>query len=368
MQNESQRPAELSPRERLEAVFALEQPDRTPVLGGWIACPDHITRIAEVDLDAYWADPFGVSIEAYRRLGSDGLIRIFIPASRGDFRCVDHDTYASADGGQSLDEALATIEAMPGPEEIEDKFDLDAEYEHFKGELRDMQNRCGEMVWMPAQWPAAARVAWYTDFGYENFFLIVAAYEDHARKLIEVGGASGRHLCQMIARAVADGLYPHAMLFGEDICTQRGPMVSPGFLEEHYFPVLARGLEPLLEVGCKPVWHCDGDVRPLLPMLLEAGVKGFQGFQPECGLTIEMMAALRTREGRPPVIFGPLAVTTELPVCTPDEIRAKVRHAIQVCRENGAGLCLFTANTINPDVPLENIIAMYEAAREPANG
>ncbi len=29
-------------RERLESVFNLEEPDRTPVLGGWIAYPDHI--------------------------------------------------------------------------------------------------------------------------------------------------------------------------------------------------------------------------------------------------------------------------------------------------------------------------------------
>jgi uroporphyrinogen-III decarboxylase len=105
-------------------------------------------------------------------------------------------------------------------------------------------------------------------------------------------------------------------------------------------------------------------VLPLLDMLIEAGVKGFQGFQPECGLTIERMSALKTRDGEPVLIFGPLAVTTELPVCTPAQIRAKVRSAIRLCRERGAGLCLFTGNTINPDVPLENILAMCEAVRE----
>lgn len=357
--------AKMSPRDRLETVFALGEPDRTPVLGGWIACPDHIARIAEVDLDTYWADTFDVSIEAYRRLGTDGLISIFIPASRDDFRCVDRDNYAKADRGQSLDEALAEIDAMPDPDELENELDFEESYGQFRDGLVAEQERCGEMVWMPAQWGAGAQVSWYREFGYENFFIIVAAHTDHARKLMDVGGARGRLRCRMIARAVSEGIYPHAMLFGEDICTQRGPMVSPDFLEKYYFPVLKRGLEPLLDAGCKPVWHCDGDVRPLIPMLLEAGVQGFQGFQPECGLTIDTMAALRTREGEPPVIFGPLAVTTELPVCTPAEIRDKVRHAVRVCRENGAGLCLFSANTINPDVPLENIVAMYEAAREP---
>jgi hypothetical protein len=42
-----------------------------------------------------------------------------------------------------------------------------------------------------------------------------------------------------------------------------------------------------------------------------------------------------------------------------------VRHAIEVCRRN-ADLVLFTSSSINPDVPLENVIAMYdESVRAP---
>ena len=51
-------------------------------------------------------------------------------------------------------------------------------------------------------------------------------------------------------------------------------------------------------------------------------------------------------------------------IVPPPKVRAKARHAIEVCRESGAGLCLFTSNTVNPDVPLENFLAIYEAAQE----
>jgi len=137
-------------------------------------------------------------------------------------------------------------------------------------------------------------------------------------------------------------------------------MISPDFMERHYMPQLAYGLGPLREAGCRPVWHCDGDVRPIMDMLLEAGVQGFQGFQPECGVTLDYVVEKRTCEGERLVIFGPLAVTTELPVCSAEQVRRKVRHAQEVCRGK-ASLVMFTANTINPDVPLENIIAMHEA-------
>jgi hypothetical protein len=122
-------------------------------------------------------------------------------------------------------------------------------------------------------------------------------------------------------------------------------------------------LEPLLEVGCKPVWHSDGNVRPLVDMLIRCGVQGFQGFQPGCGVTLEFMLEHRTREGEPLIIFGPMAVTTELPVLSPAEVKERVRRAIRLC-EKDARLVLFTSNTINPDIPYKNIIAMHEAVLE----
>lgn len=348
---------------RLKDAFSLKEPDRTPILGGWIACPEHIMKIAGATEDEYWADPVGVSIRAYDILDTDGLIGVFVPRSREDFRCVDASSYAHANWGFSLEEAVARVDAMPSPEQVEANFDFNASYQAFKESLISMQSRCGDMLWMPAQWGAGAKISWYGDFGYENFFYMIGLYPDRAQKLMELGGAYGRCQSRLIAHAVREGIYPKAVLMGEDICSQKGPMVSVKFMEKYYAPQLKYGLEPLLEVGCRPVWHCDGDVRPMLDLLIDSGVKGLQGFQPECGMVIDEIVKRRTRDGEPLLIFGPLSVTTELPFCKPEEIRTKVRHAIEVCKGN-ASLVMFTANTINPDVPLENIIAMYEAIKE----
>ncbi len=353
----------LTPRQRLETVFAGREPDRTPINGGWIACPEHICTIAGVTLQEYWQDPLGVSIRAYGILGTDGLIDCFVPKSDRDFRCVDGESYLHARTTLSLEEAVAQIDAMPSAHEVEATFDFEAEYALFRRTMVERQALCGEMVWMPAQWSAGARASWYGDFGYENFFMIVGAYPDRAIKLMEVGGARGYNVGRLVARAVQEGLYPHAILLGEDICTQRGPMVSPDFMARYYAPALAHGLEPLLEVGCKPVWHSDGDIRALIPTLLECGVQGFQGFQPECGMTLDYVLSLRTRAGNPMLIFGPLAVTTELPVLSADEVYARARQAIDKCRGR-ASLVMFTGNTICPDVPLANIRAMYRAVQE----
>jgi uroporphyrinogen decarboxylase len=216
---------------------------------------------------------------------------------------------------------------------------------------------------MPTGWGAGAKASWNGDFGYEKFFLLFGLRPDLAAKLFQLGGAYGYCLSMMVAKAVKEGLFPKALLMGEDICTQRGPMVSVDFMREHYAPALAHGLEPLLEVGCRPVWHSDGDVRALIPMLLECGIKGFQGFQPECGMHIEELVKLRTKKGEKLLIFGPFAVTTELPVLTPGELRAMVRNVAELCKDE-ADLVFFTSNTINPDVPYENLVAVYDEIKK----
>ena len=353
----------MTGRQRMETVFAGLQPDHTPVLGGWIAWPDLIRQITGVSEEQYWADPVEVSIRAYRELGTDGLMGVFVPPRGGDFRVVDINSYAHAGTGEPLESALSRVDAMPSAAEIEAGFDFEAEYTRFAQSLRDGQARCEDMLWLPAQWGAAARISWYIPFGYQNFFIMVAAHQKHACKLLETGGAQARNTSRLVARAVREGLHPKAVLLGDDMCTQRGPMLSVQFMEEYYAPQLRYGFEPLLEVGCRPVWHCDGDPRLMLDMVIKCGVQGLQGFQPECGMTIDYVAKLRTREGEKLLIFGPMAVTTELPRLRPEEIKDRVRHAVDVCRDN-AHLVLFTSNTINPDVPLENIRAMHEAARE----
>ena len=355
--------SELTSKERLNRVYHSEAVDHTPVLGGWIACPDHIAAIMGVSLNDYWKNPIKVSIEAYQKLGTDGLVDICVPMAKEDYRIVDANSYSKASTGKTLEETIQTIDDLPSAGEIEQSFDFEGEFREFKDNQLKYQNMLGNMLYHPAQWSAGAKLNWYSDFGYENFFMIVGLYPDHALKLMEVGGAYGYCKSKVIARAINEGIFPKAVFLGEDICTQRGPMISPDYLEKYYAPQLKHGLEPLLEVGCRPVWHCDGDVRLLLDMLLDCGVQGFQGFQPECGMKIEDIVQKRTKEGKPLLIFGPLAVTTELPVYTPEQIKARVKQVVDICKGN-ADLALFTSNTINPDVPLENIYAMYEAVRE----
>jgi len=352
----------MTQRERLNRVFEGREADRTPILGGWIAYVDHILHFADATIEEYDANPKQTAIKAYRNLGMDGLADLLVPINKDKYRIIDHETYSKAET-VPLEKCIEDINNMPSPEKAEEMIDFELEYAEFKSMYMETQALCDEMVFMPGQWKAGAKLDWYLDIGYQNYFMIVGMYPKEAQKLMELGGVLGKKISKIIARAVTEGIFPKALLMGGDICTQRGPMISPDFLEKHFAPQLKEGLKPLLEVGCRPVWHCDGDCRLLLDMLLDCGIQGFQGFQPECGMTLEHVITKKTKDNKPLLIFGPMSVTSELPVYTPGQIKRKVWDAVEMCR-GSADLVLFTSNTINPDVPVENIRAMYEAVSE----
>ena len=349
---------------RLATAFDLGLPDRPPILGGWLAAPNHIQALTACCEDDYWSDPFHWGLEAERVLGSDGVIDVFKPIARGSYRCVDGHTL-EARAAFTVDAVLSEIRSMPEPEEIEAQFDEELAYGEFVEDLAAKQARCGDLLFCPPDWGMIPKALWYHEFGYEGALTTLALHPNVYHKLIRVSAVQGRQRAVLRARAIREGIHPRAILTGEDICSQQGPMVSPDFLRREYFHLVEYALEPVLEAGAKIVWHCDGDYRPLLDDVLACGISGLQGFQPECGMDLEWIVERRTRGGDPLLIFGPMPVTTVLRFGSTSDVRDEVRRAMDLSRDK-ASLVFFTSNTINPDVPLENIRAYWRAVVDSA--
>jgi hypothetical protein len=259
----------------------------------------------------------------------------------------------------TVESVLAEIAALPDPEEVAATFDEETEYANFVADLKANQAQCGDMLWCPADWKLIPKALWYHEFGYESALMTLALHPEEYRKLIQVSAEQGRQRAVMTARAITEGLHPGAILTGEDLCYQQGSLVSPEYLRREYFPLVEYALEPLLAVGAKIVWHCDGNYRPLLDDVLACGISGLQGFQKECGMDLEWIVDLRTRDGDPLIIFGPMSVTKTLPHGTPADVQAEVQWAMDLCRDR-APLVIFTSNTITPDVPLDNIRTLWQ--------
>ncbi len=147
---------------------------------------------------------------------------------------------------------------------------------------------------------------------------------------------------------------------GDDFATQRGMMISPAKWREFIKPQLSR----LIEVGKslnKIIWfHSCGDVTDVLPDLIDIGIDVWETVQLH---TLPISPSkLKSEYGRHITFFGGINTQT-LPFSTPAAIELEVKQCVEVLGKNGGYIC-GPDHTINADVPPENVIALFKAARE----
>jgi uroporphyrinogen decarboxylase len=150
--------------------------------------------------------------------------------------------------------------------------------------------------------------------------------------------------------------------FGDDLGSQQGPQISPRMYREFFKPrhammwARAKQLAPV-----KVMLHCCGGVRQLLPDLIDAGLEIINPVQISCrGMEPE---GLKKDFGKDLVFWGGGCDTQRvLPQGTPEEVRTHVRRQVEVMGAGG-GFVFQQVHNILSNVPAENIVAMYEAAR-----
>ena len=117
-------------------------------------------------------------------------------------------------------------------------------------------------------------------------------------------------------------------------------------------------MKPFVDAGIALVWHCDGNITPLVPRLLDVGFKGFQGFQYEDGVDYAGLCRIKARDGDDLLIIAGVSVTRTLPYGTPDDVRKEMQFLVD-CGPP-ARLFLGASSSIAPGVPWENVRTLVE--------
>ena len=105
-------------------------------------------------------------------------------------------------------------------------------------------------------------------------------------------------------------------------------------------------------------YHSDGDIRDIIPELIEIGVDVLNPVQPECMDPREVKA----RYGDRLSFWGTIGTQTTLPFGTPGQVRQAVREMIDTVGVGG-GLVLAPTHLVEPEVPWENLLAFVDEAR-----
>ena len=138
-------------------------------------------------------------------------------------------------------------------------------------------------------------------------------------------------------------------------------MFSPKMWREQVKPFHQELIAPYKEMGLMTRYHTDGAVGPIVEDLIEMGLDILDPIQPNCpGMDAE---SLNDKFGGRLAFYGGLCTQRILPYGTPAEVETDMLRLIETLGQNG-GYIAAASNSIQADVPVENIIAMFKTARE----
>jgi hypothetical protein len=198
----------------------------------------------------------------------------------------------------------------------------------------------------------------YGTYGYEHYFAAYGLYPEIMEQHFALQADVGAKVHAVAARAWCDGGLPPVLRLDHDMCDSRGPLVDVRSLDRLWLPHFARSVEPLVAAGVRLLWHCDGNVMPLVPRLIESGVAGFQGFQYEDGVDYEALCRMTDRAGGPLMIWAGVSVTTTLPHGSKEDVARELKWLV----EHGppVGLFLGASSSIAPGTSRENVRTLIE--------
>jgi len=174
-------------------------------------------------------------------------------------------------------------------------------------------------------------------------------------ELIELTLAHDIRAMQRVVKAGVD-----VVIFGDDYADKNSTLMSPRHFKEFILPGLKRSVDAAHEAGAYVVKHTDGNIMPILDMIVDTGIDGLNPIEPAAGMDIGL---LKQRYGRRIALIGNIDCGYLLSQALPDEVRRVTRETMKVAMPGG-GYCLSSSNSIHSSVKPENFMAMIETWRE----
>ncbi|WP_195421435.1 uroporphyrinogen decarboxylase family protein [Faecalicatena contorta] len=147
---------------------------------------------------------------------------------------------------------------------------------------------------------------------------------------------------------------------GDDLGTQASLQMSPDTYREVIKPHHKRLFDAIHEYGVKVMYHCDGAIMPIIPDLIDAGIDILEALQFDAeGMDPQL---LKDNFGDKLCFHGGISVQSTLPFKSTEEVKQEVIDRIEVLGKNG-GYILSPSHVIQAGTPPENVVALYETAR-----
>lgn len=195
----------------------------------------------------------------------------------------------------------------------------------------------------------------------DNFLMDLYLEPENVHRLLDA--LMERHLDFLSKVCESVGDIVDILKFGDDLGTNTGPFIPAETYNEFFLPRHKQLCEYVKKhTPAHTMLHVCGGIYDLIPGLIEAG---FEIINPVQINAINMEPERLKREFGKDLTFwgGGCDTKSILNRATPQQVKDHVTRNLEVFSKGG-GFVFNQVHNIMPDVPPENVVAMFEAVRE----
>jgi uroporphyrinogen decarboxylase len=190
--------------------------------------------------------------------------------------------------------------------------------------------------------------------GYEKLLMAFAEEPELVRGLVELSVEINITMAHEVARRGADFVFT-----GDDYASAERPLISPRMFAEFLQPGLNRVVAGFHQAGLPVIKHTDGNILPILDMILDSGIDALDPIDPIAGLDI---GRFKQQYGERIALKGNVDCAHTLTFGSEKQVVDETREVIRKAAAGG-GLILSSSNSIHSSVKPGNYLAMWNAIR-----
>jgi len=187
--------------------------------------------------------------------------------------------------------------------------------------------------------------------GMEALLLAIAAEPDLVSALVNMSVEVNLAMAREVAARGADFVWT-----GDDYAGNTGPLMSPNSFRTLFWPGLCRVAGGFRELGLPFIKHCDGNIKPILDLMIEAGPDCLDPVDPQGGMDLGEMKA---KYGGRVALKGNVDCAQVLTFGTQEDVIAETKRALRQGAPGG-GYILSSSNSIHSAVRPLNYRMMLE--------
>jgi uroporphyrinogen decarboxylase len=147
---------------------------------------------------------------------------------------------------------------------------------------------------------------------------------------------------------------------GDDFAYNKGPLMSPKHFRELFYPGFRRVISGFKELGLYVIKHTDGNLWPIMDMLIDSGIDCLDPIDPQGGMDL---GEVKAKYGHQVALKGNVDCAELMTFGTPEETVEATKAALHQGMPGG-GYILSSSNSIHSAVKPENYAAMLRTLQE----